>query len=318
MTEKNRTDSVSGGSDAETSPPDMSPASTSVSLISSRKFESIGRLASGITHEINTPMHYLDNNIGFLKTSFVSLISLQKRYRELIGRINTMAPITPAELDDLAQFEKSIDPVYLETEIISALDQSLEGVDSVSKIVLALKDFSHPAQNEFSLADINRSIEGVAVITRHEWKRVADLRLALDQNLPFVHCSRDAVNQVLLNMIVNAAHAIKEKIDVGGYDHGSILIETLCAGDFITIRIIDDGPGISPENRNKVFQPFFTTKPAGKGTGQGLNLAWDIIVNRHRGSIEFETVPGKGTSFLIRLPVQPPSPSTPPSGVLSA
>ncbi|MFZ2958040.1 MAG: ATP-binding protein [Candidatus Ozemobacteraceae bacterium] len=279
----------------------------------SRKFESIGRLASGITHEINTPMHYLDNNIGFLKTSFVDLLSLQKRFRDLLKRVRAGNPVTEAEFIELDEFEKRIDPAYLETEIASAIDQSLEGVDRITRIVLALKDFSHPALHEFSLADINRSIEGVTVISRHEWKRVADLHLDLDESLPLVHCSRDEVNQVLLNILVNAAQAIKEKIDAGVYDRGSIIIETRVDGDYAMLSVADDGPGIAPDNQDKIFQPFFTTKSAGKGTGQGLSLARDIVVESHRGTIDFSSEPGKGTKFRIRLPIRPPSPSTPSS-----
>lgn len=175
------------------------------------KLQLLGRLVSGITHEINTPMHYIEHNLTFLKVAFKDVMILQSHCFALLQRIQAGEQVDPVVWQELEQLKTEIEPEYLQTEIGKTLEQSLEGIDMVSSIVLALKDFSHPSQREFLMTDINKCIETVCTISRHEWKRVADLQLELASDLPFLFCSRDEIHQVLLNLVVNSAHAVAEK-----------------------------------------------------------------------------------------------------------
>ena len=171
------------------------------------------------------------------------------------------------------------------------------------KIVLAMKSFSHPGQKEKRPSDINQGIDTTVTISRNEWKYLADLETNFDPNLPMVNCDINEINQVILNMIINATQAIQEAQSKGKAGQGHISINTRAQGDFVEIVIQDSGVGIPQENLERIFDPFFTTKDVGKGTGQGLSLAHNIIVNQHKGSIQVESETGKGTKFIIRLPV---------------
>lgn len=266
------------------------------------KLQLLGRLVSGITHEINTPLHYLENNLTFLKSSFHDLFMLYENYSLLFQKIESGTMPSAEELKRIKAIENSIETDYLHKEAFQALEQSIEGIDMVSRIVLALKDFSHPSLQEFSLTDINKCVDTVSTISRHEWKRVAELQLELAQDLPFLLCSRDEIHQVLLNLIVNAAHAVEEKILNKSYDRGLIKVMTQSQGDQIEIMVYDDGTGISEENIPMIFQPDFTTKTAGRGTGFGLSLVKNIVEKRYGGEITFSTVRGAGTQFKVLLP----------------
>ncbi len=249
--------------------------------VQSQKLESIGQLAAGIAHEINTPIQFVGDNLFFLKDSFAELIGALPKKEDVEGKI---------DLD------------YLLSEIPLAIAQSLDGIDRVSKIVHAMKDFSHSSQGEKSPVDINRAIETATIVSRNEWKYVASLETDFDQNLPMVSCMGDEFNQVLLNLLINAAHAIEERHD---QEMGAIKVTTRQNDGWVEIRIGDTGKGIPEAIRKKIFDPFFTTKAVGKGTGQGLAIAHDIVVNKHGGSIDFESETNKGTTFIIRLPVAP-------------
>ncbi|HUQ09491.1 MAG TPA: ATP-binding protein, partial [Steroidobacteraceae bacterium] len=198
-------------------------------------------------------------------------------------------------LDD-ADFE------YLKEEIPRALNQSLEGVDRVAKIVRAMKEFSHPAR-EKTATDLNRAIQSTITVASNEWKYVAELDMDLDANLPSVHCSPAEFNQVVLNMIVNAAHAITDVVGDGGKGKGKITVKTRADGDWAVIEISDTGSGMPAHVQQRIFEPFFTTKEVGKGTGQGLAIAHNVIVDKHAGSIKVTSSPGSGTTFHIRLPI---------------
>lgn len=271
-------------------------------LALSQKMESIGQLAAGIAHEINTPMQYIGDNTRFFKDSFHDLINILEKYKDILIKVE--GGTVPVDLiPELKVLEKDLDLDYLMAEIPRAIEQSLDGINRVRKLILAMKDFSHPGRTEKALSDINKAIDGTVTISKNEWKYVAELETILDPNLPLVYCALDQINQVILNMIVNASQAIKENAEAGFIEKGKIKIETRHTGPTAQIIISDTGKGIPQSIIYKIFDPFFTTKEVGKGTGQGLTLAHDIIVNKHKGSIDVYSEPGKGTTFVIQLPV---------------
>ncbi|MHB1043757.1 MAG: PAS domain S-box protein [Eubacteriales bacterium] len=274
-------------------------------LVLSQKLESIGQMAAGIAHEINTPMQYIGDNARFFKDAFNDIINILKECDEAINKLEA-GMNTSDIVNALKQKKKELDLEYLIDEIPMAIEQSLEGIERVRKLVLAMKDFSHPGISEKMFSDINRAIEGTVALSKNEWKYVAELDTVLEPDLPPVYCSIGEINQVVLNMIVNAAQAIKEAVDAGFAKNGKITVKTRNKGDYIQIIINDTGPGIPQSILHKIFDPFFTTKEVGKGTGQGLAIAHDIITNKHKGTIDVELEPGKGTTFIINLPVIDP------------
>jgi len=173
----------------------------------------------------------------------------------------------------------------------------------VSKIVQAMKEFSHPGSTEKKEIDVNRAIESTITVARNEWKYVADLIMDLDPALPPVYCLPGEFNQVILNMIINACHAITEAMQDKSGEKGTITAKTLDLGTHVKILISDTGTGIPEQIRSKIFDPFFTTKEVGRGTGQGLAISYSVIVKKHHGTISFESEVGKGTTFFIDLPV---------------
>jgi signal transduction histidine kinase len=195
-----------------------------------------------------------------------------------------------------------LDVEYLLQEIPVALDQSLEGIERVSKIVRAMKDFSHPHSAEKSSIDINHAIESTLTVARNEWKYVAIVETDFERDLPAVPCLPGEFNQVILNLVVNAAHTINDVVK-GTEAKGTIRVSTRRTGDAAEIRISDSGTGIPLQAQPRIFEPFFTTKEVGKGTGQGLAIARSVIVDKHGGTINFVTEQGKGTTFIIRLPL---------------
>lgn len=266
------------------------------------KMESIGRLAAGIAHEINTPTQYVGDNIRFLQDAMGDLLDLLQRFRHMLESVKQGA-VSP---EQVAQLEEAIDHAdldYLLEEIPKAILQSLEGVDRVAKIVRAMKEFSHPGSSEMTTVDLNHALESTITVARNEWKYVADMVTDFDPNLPPVPCLPGEMNQVFLNIIVNAAHAIAEVVGDGSQGKGIIRVSTRALPDWVEIRISDTGTGIPESIRSKIFDPFFTTKQIGKGTGQGLAYAHTVVVEKHKGIITFETEEGKGTTFIIRLPL---------------
>jgi signal transduction histidine kinase len=187
-------------------------------------------------------------------------------------------------------------------EVPRAIDQSLEGLMRVGKIVRAMRDFSHPSNDEKTATDINRALETTMTVATNEWKYLADIETELDAKLPTVLCHPGELHQVFLNLIVNAAHAIADVVK-GTSEKGKIRIKTAREGGFVSVRIGDTGGGIREEHRARIFEPFFTTKDVGLGTGQGLAIAHSVIVKQHHGTIRFETELGTGTTFIIQLPI---------------
>ncbi|KAF5029718.1 Sensor protein ZraS [anaerobic digester metagenome] len=204
-------------------------------------------------------------------------------------------------LADIDAARTGADADFLLEEAPHALEQSVEGVGRVTAIVSAMKKFSHPGGEEKTAVDVNAAVENTVIVAKNEWKYVADVDLELDRTLPPVMCLPGDFNQVLLNILVNAAHAVGEKVR-GTTDKGRIVIRTEADGDFLKLSVTDTGMGISEANRPKIFDPFFTTKEVGKGTGQGLAITHNIVVAKHGGSIDFESEPGKGTTFIVRVP----------------
>ncbi|MDJ0908368.1 MAG: PAS domain S-box protein [Woeseiaceae bacterium] len=273
-------------------------------LAQARKLESVGQLAAGIAHEINTPSQYVGDNTRFLKESFDDVnVMLGKLEGLMSGDVDAIATSDVRNLLDDADAE------YLQEEIPRAIDQSLDGIARISKIVRAMKEFSHPA-TEKTLTDLNRTIESTITVASNEWKYVAEMVTDFDSNLAPVPCLPGEFNQVVLNMIVNAAHAIADVCDEAGGDRGTISVSTKRLDDWAEIRIADTGAGIPDDIRERIFDPFFTTKEVGKGTGQGLSIAHNIIVERHGGRLELESEVGKGTCFVIFLPLEEPSDAT--------
>lgn len=273
-------------------------------LSQSQKLESIGQLAAGIAHEINTPTQYVSDNIRFLKRATESLIETAKYQESLAGKLSSL-PGGEEISEETAALHRKLDFEYLVEQIPLAISQSLDGLARVTSIVRAMKEFSHP-DGTASAIDLNHAIESTISVSRNEWKYVADLDAELDPGLPNVTCHAGEINQVVLNLLVNAAHTIGDVVQGSG-EKGRIVVRTRSLGsDEVEITISDTGGGIPEEVRSKIFDPFFTTKEVGKGTGQGLSIAHNIVVKHHGGKIDFTTEMGKGTSFRVVLPVVPP------------
>ncbi len=268
-------------------------------IMQTQKMESIGQLAAGIAHEINTPMQFIGDNNSFLISVFDDIFE----YIEMLKRLITIND--GSRIAEVEKLEEKYDINFLKQETPEALFRTQSGVQRISKIVSAMKKFAHPSGKEMKLSDINQGIDVTITISKNEWKYVAEIETNYDKNLPLISCYFDELNQVILNMIVNAAHAIEEKQNaLGDNEKGTIKISTLKDGDFVKIIISDTGVGISEENKYKIFDPFFTTKEVGKGTGQGLSIAYDIIVNKHFGNIDIKSEIGVGSSFIISLPIK--------------
>lgn len=273
-------------------------------LLQAQKLESIGQLAAGVAHEINTPIQFIGDNTRFVLSEIQNILpilsSLDRALDVYIGAESS----SPNEV--LAQIGpklKQIEIDYLQTELPRALEQSIQGIQQVAEIVRSLKDFAHPAQREMSLVNVNEIISTVITVCRSEWKDVADLETLFDENIPRVPAFVGELQQTLLNLIVNAAQAITEVQQSSSPEKGKITISTQMCSDTVKIWIADTGAGIPDSIRAKVFDPFFTTKPIGKGTGQGLSMAYSSIVKRHHGNITFDSTLGKGATFVLTLPL---------------
>jgi PAS domain S-box-containing protein len=270
-------------------------------LRQAQKLEAIGQLAAGIAHEINTPIQYVGDNTTFFRDSWGSVANMLTAARQLREELRS-GTVSQETIDVFDKCSKIADVDYLAQEVPQAIDQTLEGVQRVAKIVSAMKEFSHPGSLEKRAVDLNRAIETTITISRNEWKYVAEMKTSLDPELPLVPCLAGEINQVLLNLVVNASHAIADVPRENG-SLGTITLSTRRDGDGVEIGVADTGTGIPDHVRDKVFDPFFTTKEVGKGTGQGLMLAHSVVVKKHGGRIWFDSEFGKGTTFFIRLPI---------------
>lgn len=272
-----------------------------VELRHAQKLEAVGALAAGIAHEINTPIQFVGDNARFLQNAFGGLRQLLDRYEAIYVAVRKgSASDELVHAAELARVES--DWEYSLTEIPKALEQALQGIDRVAKIVRAMKEFSHVNQHlEKRAADLNRAVESTLIVARNELKYVAEVETVY-ADLPPVICHLGDLNQVFLNLLINAAHAIGDVVKDSG-QKGRIRVHTRQIGSWVEISISDTGTGIPKAIHEKIFDPFFTTKEVGKGSGQGLALARAIVVEKHGGTLTFETEPGKGTTFHVRLPI---------------
>jgi len=263
-----------------------------------QKLEAIGQLAAGVAHEINTPAQYVSDNVTFLAEGL----------RNALPLLTACAALERGEAVDAAELRrlaKQADVEFVASELPMALQQTAAGIAQIRKIVNAMKELSHPS-DDVQVVDLNHAIETTVTVTKNQWKYVADVALDLAPDLPRVACYPSEINQVLLNLIVNAAHAIDAKGTRDGDSKGAITITSRVDGPFAVIGVQDTGCGVPNEIRHRIFDPFFTTKEVGKGTGQGLAIAHRIVNEHHGGTIDFQSEVGRGTRFEIRLPLAGP------------
>lgn len=267
-------------------------------LAQAQKLESIGQLAAGVAHEMNTPIQFVGDNVRFLQTAFEDLHRLLTAYQRLRDGVPDAA-----RLGELRAMEEAADVGYLLDEIPRALAQTLDGVTRVATIVRALKEFARPDEDEKVPADINHIVTSTLAVVRNETKYVADVVTELGE-LPPVVCNPWGINQALVNLVVNAAHAVADAVKATG-GRGQIRIRTAREADSVLITVSDTGTGIPDAIRSRIFDPFFTTKEVGRGTGQGLAIARTVVVKKHRGALWFDTEVGRGTTFSVRLAIDP-------------
>jgi signal transduction histidine kinase len=266
-------------------------------LVQAQKLSAIGQLAAGVAHELNTPIQFVSDNTVYVQRALEKVLPLLER----------VAQVT-ASRGDLADLHDALEGARLgriRHQLPRAIEQSLEGLGRVSKIVRAMKDFGHPSGGVKEPVDLVAALDSVATMARHEWKYVADLEITVEPDLPPVWLLRDEFNQVVLNLLVNAADAVAERY-AGTDRRGRIALVARRAADQLELRISDDGTGIPEAIRNRVFEPFFTTKPVGRGTGQGLAIAYAVVVEKHGGTIALRSEVGVGTEFVVRLPLGAP------------
>ena len=260
-------------------------------LAQTRKLESMGQLAAGVAHEINTPIQFIGNNLQFLKGAFKDLDQLLTRGASANQHDDAKGESGSTMMEEIS---------FLRKEIPQAVTDSMEGIHRVADIVKAMRIYAHPDVSSLSLTDINEALATIVTITRNEWKQVAEVRTDFDHGLKIVEVVAGEINQAFMNIMMNAIHAISEKpIPYGTL--GLIILKTRNIPGMVEITISDNGCGIPHESEHRVFDPFFTTRQVGQGTGQGLHITHTIIKKYH-GSIHFDTVEGQGTSFVIRLP----------------
>ena len=260
-------------------------------LLQSEKMASIGQLAAGVAHEINNPIGFVSSNLVTLGGYFSKLIAAMSVYERQMEKLGSEAKqLIAAALHPL-------DLAYTREDGPELLAESMEGIRRVSQIVSALKDFSHIDEGHWVWADLHKGLDSTLNIVNNEIKYVADVEKHYEE-LPEIQCVPSQLNQVFLNMLVNASHAIKGK-------RGTITLRTSAqpSEGLVTVEISDNGEGIEPQHLKRIFDPFFTTKPVGTGTGLGLSLSYGIV-ETHGGRIEVQSELGRGTSFRIVLPMQ--------------
>jgi PAS domain S-box-containing protein len=265
-----------------------------------RKLKEIGRLAAGVAHEINTPTQYVNDNIHFVSDAVVTVMNL---LRECSRTVSLTGQPTNRVMTDLAGQLAAADLETLGREISAAIEQALEGLGRINGIVGALNDFLHPGTDEMTSVDLNRLIENAVAVCRNEWRYVAEMEWNLCDDLPPVPCYRGDFSRAMVNIVRNAAQAIAAALDGDGAPRGRITVSTRRVGDWVEVRVSDTGVGIAPELQERIFDSFFTTKPVGRGTGQGLAIVRSVVVEQHGGELAVESNVGKGATFVVQLPL---------------
>ncbi len=271
-------------------------------LLQANKLEAIGTLAAGIAHEINTPVQYVTDNTKFIEEVLVDLNELNNRNQTLIKAVQEKGEFSE-ETRNIREFEEEIDLEYITEETGKAVQGTLEGLERISTVVKAMKEFSHPGSKEKQPENLNRIIESTVTVSRNEWKTCAEMKLDFADNLPLIPLFSGQIKQVVLNLIINAAHAIIAKIAQGQQEMGTITITTRQVEKGVMVTVDDSGTGIPESIIDKIFDPFFTTKTVGKGTGQGLSMVHRAIVDDHNGEVKVDTQEGEGTKFSFVLPL---------------
>ncbi|AIO37743.1 his Kinase A domain protein [Burkholderia cenocepacia] len=261
---------------------------THVQLLQSEKLASIGQLAAGVAHEINNPIGFISANLNTLRTWVRTLLDV------IAAHEAAMPQLEPRTRDALAAMRGAADLDYVRDEIVTLIDESIDGALRVRRIVQDLRDFSRPGSGEWSVVDVHAGLESTLNVVHNELKYKADIVREYG-DVPHVECLPSQLNQVFMNLLVNAAHAIPAR--------GVITIRTSSDGDQVSIAISDTGTGMTPDIVRRIFDPFFTTKPVGQGTGLGLSVSHGIV-ERHRGTIDVTSEPGRGTAFCVRLPIR--------------
>jgi len=269
-----------------------------------QRLEAVGQLAAGVAHEINTPTQYCMDNARFFEEAFADLVRVIRAYEGLATAVTERdANGVRAALRAVSAVRTEADLDFLLDDVPQALEQSLDGLRQVARIVRAMKDFSHPGHGASAPADLASLIETAVVISRNEHKYVADVQLELGDGIDAVPCDEGSIKQVILNLLVNAAHAVRQRAEEGGPSRGRITVRARRAGDMARVEVADTGTGIPEAVRDKVFDLFFTTKEVGTGTGQGLALAHKVVREQHGGRLGFTTEVGEGTTFWLELPL---------------
>jgi signal transduction histidine kinase len=269
-------------------------------LAQAQKLESVGRLAAGVAHEINTPIQFVSDSVNFVRGSMTDLFEVLKLYQALPALAGDAAALEVAAREAV-EAEEENDVPYIVENTPRSLDRALEGLERVASIVRAMKQFAHPDRKEKSPVNLNQALQSTLTIARNEYKYVADLETDLG-DIPLVLCHAGEFNQAVLNIVVNAAHAIADAVKDTD-QRGKITVRTRRLGAEVEIAIGDTGHGIPEAIHQRIFDPFFTTKEVGRGTGQGLAIARNVITDKHGGTLTFDTTPGQGTTFFIRLPI---------------
>ncbi len=270
-------------------------------LRQSQKLTAIGQLAGGVAHEINTPAQFVSDNIRFVNDALRILLDLIDVYREASASLagdDRFADVAQR----IARAEEEADVEFMLEETPRACEAVLDGVGRVAAIVGALKDFASPEQREFGPADVNRALEATLTVAQTRIREVADVRTDFG-DLPQITCLVGELNLVFLGLINNATDAIADAMASTGR-RGTIEVRTRAEPPCVTIEIADDGAGMPPDVAQRVFEPFFTTKGVGRGAGQGLPAARATVVDRHHGTLTFESRVGEGTRFVIKLPIE--------------
>ena len=276
-------------------------------LAVAQKMESVGQLAAGIAHEINTPIQYVGDNARFLREAFDDITALLEVYEKLLRSVEQQEEDHQKIITQIQQSAEEIDFEFLAEEIPKAAEQALAGTGRVAKIVKAMKEFSHPGTEKPVAVDINQVLETALTVSRNEYKYLAELKTDFARELPDVSCFIGDLNQAFLNLIVNAAHAIEERGEGDDDYQGILSVSTRRRGENVQVVFRDNGCGMSEETKLKVFEPFFTTKPVGQGTGQGMALTHKFVVENHGGKVLIDSVLGEGTEITLEIPLTPQS-----------